>query len=318
MMRVKSPLVDVVRDAARSGRSVVAVAVSYNPDVDMFERALRAVASQVAGVVVVDNGSKTEDIETLEHRCGGFVHVERLMSNVGIGAAQNRGIEFARAAGATTVILLDHDSVPSPDMVARLAAALDRLEQGGESIAAVGPAVLDRQTKTVAPVPQSDSVTVSFVALDGDVPVKSDYLIASGMMISLDAYARVGRMNEAYFIDQVDVEWGFRATSAGLSMYCVPDAILEHAIGDATVRFWALGWREIAVHSPLRDYFYFRNTLRLIGSGYVPKAWRRYWLRRLGKMFVMNLVFIAPRWERLLAMTRGIVHAMNARASSSK
>lgn len=318
MMRVKSPLIDVVPDAAPSGRSIVAVVVSYNPDVDMFERALGAVASQVAGIVVVDNGSKVENVEALDQRCGGFVHVERLMSNVGIGAAQNRGIELARAAGATTVILLDHDSMPAPDMVARLTAALDWLEQGGDSIAAVGPAVLDRRTKTLAPVPRSDGGAVSFVPLDGDVPVKSDYLIASGMMISLDAYSRVGPMNEAYFIDQVDVEWGFRATSAGLSMYCVPGAILEHAIGDATVKFWALGWREIAVHSPLRDYFYFRNTLRLIGSGYVPAPWRRYWLRRLGKMFVMNLVFIAPRLERLRAMTWGIVDAMNARASSVK
>ena len=47
--------------------------------------------------------------------------------NLGVAAAQNQGIEWAKQQGATHVLLLDQDSLPHPDMVARLSEWNDQL-----------------------------------------------------------------------------------------------------------------------------------------------------------------------------------------------
>jgi rhamnosyltransferase len=291
-----------------SSRNIVAVVVTFNPDADAFDRLLTATCGQVGQILVMDNGSDAGSIAEIERLCAGRATLHLMHANLGIAAAQNRGIALARATAATDVLLLDHDSTPTPDMVDILCAARDRLTTA--SLCAVGPLVIDRRTQTPAPIPQIINGVVSFIVPLGAAPTQCDYLIASGTLIALSVLDIVGPMNEAYFIDQVDVEWCLRGAAVGLATYCVPSARLHHAIGDDVVRFWAFGWRSMAVHSPARDYYYFRNSVRLILSRHTAAPWRRFWRRRLFRLLVVQCLFIAPRWLRLRAMGAGIAEAL--------
>ena len=106
---------------------VVAVVVTYRPDVAATTVLLRALAPQVDRVVLVDNGSPPEAVDALRAEVGAAGgELLALGENRGIAAAQNAGLERALALGATAVLLSDQDSVPAPDMVARLLAGLDR------------------------------------------------------------------------------------------------------------------------------------------------------------------------------------------------
>ncbi|RFU45986.1 glycosyltransferase family 2 protein [Paraburkholderia sp. DHOC27] len=290
---------------ACNGRRIFAVVVTFNPDIATFKTLLGQTHDQVEQIVVVDNGSRKECTAQLSRLCAGYATLCLLPDNIGIAAAQNRGVERARAAGATDVLLLDHDSVPTSGMVSALAAASGELCASGESVAAVGPLIVERQTQIVAPVPQILEGQVQFHLPSGTAPVRCEYLIAAGTLIPIHAFQTVGPMNEAYFVDQVDVEWCLRAGAAGLGVYCVPRARLDHAIGDEVVGFWMFGWRQLAVHSPLRDYYYFRNSLRLMFSGHAAPPWRRFWTRRLLRLLVLQTMFVPPRWRRLRAMVSG-------------
>ena len=90
----------------------IAIIVSYFPREDVLRRLVLAVVSQVAHVVIVDNGSPVGTQIFVEDIAGEKVHCLLLGRNFGIAKAQNAGIEWARTHKATHVVLLDQDSVP--------------------------------------------------------------------------------------------------------------------------------------------------------------------------------------------------------------
>jgi rhamnosyltransferase len=300
--------------AARAGpkpHRVVAVVVTFNPDLVTLDALLDATRVQVTHVVVIDNGSRAESAARLRQACEGRAQLYALPENVGIAGAQNRGIEVARTLGATDVLLLDHDSVPEAGMVERLCIAADEMREAGVAVAAVGPVIVDRQSGSMAPLPQIVDGMVRFIPAPSDAPTRCEYLIASGTLIALAAFDTVGPFDESYFVDQVDIEWCLRAGRTGLASICAPRARLMHSIGDEVVSFWFLGRRQLAVHSATRDYFYFRNSIRLIRSPDVPRPWRRFWARRLFRLFALQALFVPPRIARVKAMLRGTIEALH-------
>ena len=80
-------------------------------------------------------------------------------------------------------------------------------------------------------------------------------------------------MKESYFIDNVDLEWCFRAKSKGYELVGTDAAILYHAIGERSSNpFVRAGI--IAQHSPQRSYFSSRNRVHLYGMNYSPTGWK--------------------------------------------
>lgn len=103
---------------------VHAVVVSYRSDPQRLARQFDRLLEQVSAIVWVDNASG-DGLRALASRWPAErLHAIWLGDNQGIGAAQNRGMERALALGASHVLLMDDDSLPAPDMVPRLLAAL--------------------------------------------------------------------------------------------------------------------------------------------------------------------------------------------------
>src|SRR5712664_4824534 len=112
--------------ASASGRTVYAVVVAYKPEIDRLSALLRAVAPQVSGVVIVDNGGEAARIQQLvDSQPLQSCTVVGMPINIGVAAAQNEGLRISMRAGADYVVLLDHDSVPDPGMIPCLLGALE-------------------------------------------------------------------------------------------------------------------------------------------------------------------------------------------------
>jgi rhamnosyltransferase len=287
---------------------VAAVVVSYHPDLVQISRLVRNVAPQVAELIVVDNGSPAGTVAALrELATADHVHLEALATNVGIAAAQNRGIEIARGLGATHVLLSDDDSDPGTDMVARLLAAITGAPEQ-DRVAAVGPVTVDPRTGS-APLVFTDQHAgprrIAALPTEPGAQVDVAFLIASGCLIDLRALDDVGPMNEALFIDHVDLEWGVRARRAGWRLRVVVDAQLTHSLGDRTARvLWRS--RDVHIQSPVRNYYMVRNTLWLVRSGLLPTRWRRGYLRWISRYVAYYLVAVAPRATRARLMARAV------------
>lgn len=289
---------------------ILAVAVTYNPEPALLAQVLGSALPQVQGLVVVDNGSaNAKDIRHIATRAA--VQVIANERNIGIAAAQNQGVARARADGFTHVLLLDQDTVLAPGMVADLTENLTALEQGQGKIAAIGPAYYELNSQRQTRAYRANGFGLSRLSLANETrPVASDFIIASGSLIPLSVLEAVGGFKEDLFIDLVDVEWCFRARTAGYRSYLSPTAAVEHRLGSGTVQ---IGPREVAVHVPVRNYYWVRNALWLARQPYTPLAWRIYFGSRSLAFLATYTTLVDKRMLRLQLMIRGIRDSLASR-----
>ncbi|MBK5123192.1 glycosyltransferase family 2 protein [Burkholderia sp. R-69980] len=301
--------------------SVSAIVITFNPDLATFATILAAIRPQVARVVIVDNGSKLATADALaelaaRHHCT----LKALGENLGIASAQNHGIGAvsqcvdAGAANSHYALFLDHDSIPADDMVQRLLGADARARARGERVGGVGPVTVDKRTGTSARFMKAGRLWLNREACASDTGEMSvDFLISSGTLVRFDVLRDVGGMNDGLFIDHVDTEWCLRALARGYRLYAACDARLLHSLGDEVVEVWSGRRREVFVHSPVRDYYAFRNAILLLRQAPMSFAWRAFLSVRL-LMFLAFFGFrVPPRGRRLRLMMKGLSDGLKGR-----
>jgi rhamnosyltransferase len=289
-----------------------AIVVTYNPELDVLSREFEFVIPQVDKIWVIDNASSSS-LATWVDDLGLHDKLElvQMPANLGLGAAQNTGIQLARAAGATHVLILDQDSQPMPDMVDRLLAASNQLQSAGVPVAAVAPVYADSATG-----PASGFVRLGWLdfkkqtVLPGQDVVEADFVISSGSLIPVSVLDDIGPMDESLFIDHVDTEWCLRAQSKGYKLFGVPGARMVHTLGDRRTRIWFLRWRNVPYHSPFRYYYILRNSLLMQRRPYMPLKWRVAEFIRCVRVFCFYGLFAPQRGACLRMMLRGIADGL--------
>jgi rhamnosyltransferase len=298
----------------RQPTGVCAVIVLYQPDLGVLSGLIEGILDQVDRITVVNNGSSSEtavELERMERANG--VHVIHCADNVGVAAAHNLGIEWARAMGCSYVLLLDQDSIPATSMVEELLNAVDVLRRRSISIAAVGPRYVDAHTGIASPFARLGRFRPERVSCPHDNTndlIETDFLISSGSLIPVEVFERVGLMDAGLFIDHVDTDWVFRAKHFGYSVFGVCSASMRHSLGSATLRFWFLRWRNAPLHSPERHYYAFRNSLLLFRRPYAPWRWIVNDLTMLTYMWSFYPLFAPQRMRRIHLMMKGIWHGV--------
>jgi rhamnosyltransferase len=295
---------------------VASVTVAYNPDAELLLQQVSALAGQVGHAIVVDNGSDSGVASLLDGAgSGGLVpRILTFAGNFGVAHGFNQGIAEARRLGAELVLLLDHDSVPEPGMVAALVAAMAEAGRRAKGpVAAVGPRVSDPRDHRELPF-----ITLGWLRnRHGRCPAEGgilacDFLISSGTLVDVRAWDAVGPYDERLFVDSVDLEWCCRARARGFQLYGACDAILDHRLGDA--RHTALPGVDVVVHSPERLYYMTRNRVMLYARRYVPLKWKlKDVLRALAK-FATLVALVPPRVEYARMSWLGVRDAFARRA----
>ena len=311
-MRTLPPGAAAAGGGSNSGDAVVScVVVTYNPDPVRLRQLLDAVLPQVRDVRLVDNGSAAATLAWLRALADPRLQLVELGDNRGIAAAMNVGIAAARAAGCSHLLLLDHDSVPAPSMVADLLQALALVRRDGRGVAAVGPRYLDERQDNPPPFIRVRGLRVERCPCPTpDTIVEVDYLISSGSLIPAATLDAVGGMAEELFIDYVDIEWGLRARRLGFQSYGVCAARMAHDLGDAPIEFMG---RRLPLHSPLRHYYHFRNAVWLYRSRDLPLHWKCADGWRLLLKYGFYSLFARPRLDHFRMMSRGVLDGLRGR-----
>lgn len=280
----------------------VAVVVTYGPD----HRAgtLIAALARQCRVLVVDNGSAPDELAALGSLTAAVgAELIALGANTGIAHAQNVGIIRARALGARYVLLSDQDSLPDAGLVATLEARLE----SDQAIGAAGPHIAENKPGADELVyvdrrwgpRRADAATLAATS------VEAAFLLASGCLIPVRVLEEVGPMNEAYFIDHVDLEWCLRARKRGYRMVVDTAARLEHSLGDNTVQLPGRA-QPVHVHGPIRCYYLTRNTIFLLRSGLLPWRWRAGYLVWLAKYAAFHALLANDRRQRIAKLAAGL------------
>ena len=243
---------------------VIAVVVTHNPDNALLEAQTLSLRPQVNGIICVDNASAS--FPSVESEAASDVQFVKLEQNVGLARAQNIGVTRALEQDADFVLLMDHDSIPAPEMVAKLLGAL----QSHPGAAAAGPFYTDPRGQARSPfirIQGSCTQRLQPPTATTGLTVEVDHLIASGCLVRRQAWQSVGLLIGELFIDFVDVEWCLRARYLGWTVLGVWDAHMEHHLGHALQKKWG---RSYHVHSPWRQYFQTRNAIYLMRQPWLP------------------------------------------------
>lgn len=283
--------------------------VFYRPDHDCVARANRI--AKVWPCVVVDNTERVSTPESL----GLDARIEYVANgaNLGIGTALNQGIERVIAADCTSALLFDQDSEPADQLLVELPRALAAERMRNRRVALVGPAYEDARLRGVAPFVRFGYLWLRRVRPDGVKLIDVDFLITSGSCVNLEVWRDIGSMDDALFIDFVDLEWCVRARSKGYSVLGAPALRLTHELGGEPVKVFG---RSYPGHSPVRHYYLFRNAIVLIRRAYVPWSWKSTELVKMPVRLAIYALFMRPRLAHLRLSLLGIWHGLIGRTGA--
>ncbi len=241
--------------------SVHGVVVTYFPSYDIVAR-LREIAAVVDELVVVDNGSSTEQSALLLQ--GASTIGYRLVSNgnnLGVATALNQGVRLAQSNGAAWVVFFDQDSDPAKQFRSEIDRILHRYS-GERPLGIVG--CNHFLVGSLKPrFPDADPEDTGYVEVSA--------VITSGSVYAMSMLSRLGPLRDEYFIDCVDTEYCWRALANGYAVCRTTKPLITHSIGSP--ESCRILWRSLTSfnHSPMRRYFIGRNNVLLF---------REYFVRR--------------------------------------
>ncbi|MDE6793424.1 MAG: glycosyltransferase family 2 protein [Muribaculaceae bacterium] len=274
---------------------ISAVLVLYHPDLELLRQNLNAITPQLDRIYIIDNSPET-DIGNWDGFESTHTYIP-LRCNTGIAAAQNVGIEKALQDGTEMIYFLDQDSVSPENIIEKLVLNFERLNERGIKVGAIGALPINCITgKSYIPP------TSSAAGIEGMTEVRE--MISSGSLIPTSALKKAGTMMEELFIDGVDHEWCWRAKArGGYRFFIVNDCHLSHLLGQGDRRMM---WWKVAIPSPFRTYYLYRNIFILSRLSHVPLSFKiKNSIKLLFKIGYYP-IFISPRKEYSKNIFKGI------------
>lgn len=240
---------------------VLAVIVTYNPEIVRLKDCINSLASQVEKIVLVDNGSK--DSESLKALSEDNLEVILLAENKGIAFAQNYGVQ--KGLETTDIDFLffsDQDTCFPGDVIEKLEIAFANNQMQGKKVACASPFFKDHRSNYTHPSVSLNIFTSNkVVCSEGDNDLYPSHVIASGMLISREAWGVVGPFDEKLFIDWVDTEWCWRALTKNMVIVQTPSVMISHELGYGQKNF---AGRSVTIHNSFRNYYKIRNAIYLM------------------------------------------------------
>jgi rhamnosyltransferase len=277
---------------------VVAVVTAHDPD-ERLGTLVDQVEPQVAGVVVVDDGSTSglDVVDALADRPG--LRLIR-QPNAGVAAALNAGLSAALTDGVEAVLTLDQDSgLPATYVTRAVQAWQDAVSRR------IPVAFLCAETYNGRRAPTRRTKNGVVRAFD---PMQS------GSLVPAATYRQVGCYDESLVIDAVDSDFTVRCLDAGLEPLIAPGCHLEHGMGEHTGRR-VLG-RDLAYnhHSPDRVYYMARNgTLLTRRHARSQPGWVLRRLTEEAKAHTLRLALDPERTRLARAALAGVRDGLRGR-----
>ncbi len=243
---------------------VCALILTWNSG-ESIHTSLPAISGQVDEVVVIDNGSRPDELAVVENAVRNFKNAALIKNsrNEGVGGGFNSGAEYALRKGYGWIITLDDAANPEKDLVKKLFAAYASLSPQDQE-----------KTAVIAP---------NYTNLKGTVyPGKNPYFVPTtvqtGQLVKTSVWKTSGRYKEDLFVMWVDHEFCLRLLQAGYKILLVPDAVLEETAGPKPILKSFLGRKFVVPnYSAARYYYMYRNSVYM---------YKTYW--RLVPRWLLN------------------------------
>lgn len=276
---------------------IICVLVLYNPNIILLSKVVSSIISQIDKMWISDNSDREICLPNAIMSAEKVVY-KKMSGNIGIAAAQNCGIKYAIENKYDYLYFLDQDSISPNGVIDAMLRQFEALCKEGFVVGAVGPRAFNRY--------ENKEYRGSFKKGNriSDNITEVTELISSASFIKLSTFESAGLMDEKLFIDGVDHEWCWRVNNLMKGRFFIIENIrLSHHLGEGDRSFFL---KKIAIPTPFRTYYQFRNYFILLRRNYVPV----YWKLSNGVKYVVKLFYfpmcISPRMAYLKNIWKGI------------
>ena len=271
-----------------------AIIISFNPDIEKVRNTVYNLKKQGFYVTIIDNHSY--NVEKVKEIAVDHIQVED--TNLGIAAALNIGMSIAIENGATWILALDQDSEVDPNLLKQYRKYIYVFEDAG----ALCPKMVKRNE--------------SMKETNEDVDIV-ERCPTSGFFIKAEIWKKVGRYNEWMFIDYVDYDLCIRLKIAGYKIYRINTTYIIQELGKLHVNSFCydigkkFNWKQMINfsrtynHSPLRNYYYVRNSLYYIHT-YKKYINVKEEKKRLVKWEIKKLILEPHRFENIKMIKKAV------------
>ncbi|MDP3244849.1 MAG: glycosyltransferase family 2 protein, partial [bacterium] len=189
-------------------------------------------------IILIENGSRfTPDLRANNGQMPfASLTIIHNPENLGYARGNNIGIREALMIGADYILLLNDDTVVSPDF-------LNILLDAGESnpdAGMLGPKIyyFDEPRKIWFAGAKFNSKSCALTTPGSDQlkggtdlePIESDYITGCALLINKAVIEKIGLLDYRYFLYWEDVDWGLRAKKAGFKNLVIPSAHIWHKV----------------------------------------------------------------------------------------
>lgn len=228
---------------------------------------LRSVEYQNFEVVLVDNASGDGSAERLAIEFPEITLI-RNQTNLGFPAGNNVAIEAVLARGTDYFLLLNNDTIVSPDFLSELV----RVAESDPRIGMVNPKIYyydppDRiwyaggkykpwwSFAEMRGVNQRDSGKY-------DTTEVISFITGCACLVKAAVVSKIGLLDEVFFLGFEDLDWCVRSFQAGFKAVYVPSSVIWHKASYDTKR--NLG-------KPARDFYATRNSVLFARKHLLPR-----------------------------------------------
>lgn len=265
-----------------------AVVVLYNPEIDQVKKNIATYLSFVDKLFIIDNSDQSNE-DSFSGISGKIQYLANL-KNEGIAKVLNYAAKKSLAEGFDLLLTMDQDSFFEESMISRYFDNVEKIDW--ERLAMVG----------ITPKSYADR---DKLAQDSE-PIYSEkpLIITSGSLLNLKLFEVLGGFNEKLFIDAVDYDYCLKSIVKGYRIGQFENIYLYHVGGEPKIVFG----RKVALYSPERYYFIFRNHLYLWIKyfGHFPKLMAKNALVTVILSAVPNLIYSKKRISFLASIGRAI------------
>lgn len=184
-------------------------------------------------ICVVENSGDPAELKNLQDALGGQVQVEIVQTgeNLGFAGGVNFGLRSMLPLGFDGFVILNNDTVLPPDL-------MQNLIKGAEDRA------LDLASPVIYRYPDQHILwsqgnyynAWTGILGAGRIPGSIFYLPGCCLLVRRRVFESIGLFDQAFFMYGEDVEFCHRAAQGGFRIGTVPEALIYHKTGAASVQ----------------------------------------------------------------------------------
>jgi rhamnosyltransferase len=228
-----------------SDLNVAAIIVTYNPEMNRFNKVIDSITNQINRIIIVDNNSKNRD--TIKENLKGYTNIEIIENNenYGIGKGLNIGVERLKDS-MDWILTLDQDTI----VLVKIKELLKDLSESHESEKNVGILALNVKEE------KNNYENKKFI--------NGFYPIISGTIVNSVVYKNGLRYREEFFLDHVDTDFDFSVRYKGFKILITTKKCIDHEWGKI------INSKKKRCQSNFRIYLTIRNGTRLFLERKIP------------------------------------------------